>query len=222
MRVLEAGEGAGNHLENFPALFGIFHFVEFIDGLGEFYDQVGAEIIGDVGAVAGGSLLIERATLFEEFVPLGAAFASVGPIGVAAETPIGEVVFGEGASAEFFGEDALDFGQGVEPGEEFGAVGAVFEAMVEFIADGFGEAGDFSGAGFHGGEFLTADYADERGLEAGRAGRPTSPRLRRAGRRSQAVAANVAVHPDVLTRRRIAEKLTVMFSVKKRVKYFYA
>jgi len=155
--VLEAGEGAGNHLQDLPTLFGILHFVEFIDGLGEFHDQKGAEIIGDVGAVAVGSLLVEGATLFEEFVPLGAAIASVGPIGVAAEPPIGEVLFGEGASAEFFGEDALDFGQGVEPGEEFRAVGAVIEAVVEFIADEFGEAGDFSGAGFHGKSFLATD-----------------------------------------------------------------
>ena len=111
--VLETGQRARNHLQDFEALLRVFHFVEFIDGFGQFHDQEVAEVAGDVGAVGGGSFLIDRATLFEEFVPLGAAGEGVGPIGVAAASPIGEVVFGEGASMEFFGEDALDFGQGV-------------------------------------------------------------------------------------------------------------
>lgn len=150
MFVLEARQDAGNHLQDFPALRGIFHFVEFIDGLGEFDNQKGAEIAGDVLAAAAGSFLIEFATAFDEVLPLGAAIAGGGPIGVAAAAPIREVVLGEGACAEFFGEDTLDLGLGVEPGEEFGAVGAVIEAAVYFVADGFGEAGDFSGArAFH-------------------------------------------------------------------------
>ena len=87
--------------------------------------------------------------MLDKFVPLGAASAGVGPIGVAAAPPIGEVLFGERAAAEFFAEDFLDFGQGVEPGEKFGAVGAVFEAVIQFFADEFGQAGDFSDSGFH-------------------------------------------------------------------------
>jgi len=38
MPVLETGQRAGNHLENFPALFGVLHFMEFIEGFGEFRD----------------------------------------------------------------------------------------------------------------------------------------------------------------------------------------
>jgi hypothetical protein len=41
-------------------------------------------------------------------------------------------------------EGGLDFGQGVEPGEECGAVLAVVEAGVELVEDGFGEVGDFA------------------------------------------------------------------------------
>ena len=130
-------------------MFWVLHFVQFIQGFGQFHDQEAAEVSGDVGAVRAGSFFIECAALLDEFLPLGAAREGGGPFGITAAPPVGEVVLGEGASAEFFGEDALDFGQGIEPGEEFGAVGAVVEAMVEFIADEFGEAGDFSGAGFH-------------------------------------------------------------------------
>jgi len=157
MSVLKTRDGARNHLQDFPALLRIFHFVEFIDGFSQFHCQDGAKVAGDVGAVAAGSFLIERATLFDEVLPLGAAGEGVRPIGVAAATPIGEVVFGEGTSAKFFSEDVLDFGQGVKPGEEFGAVRAVFEAVVDFVADGFGEAGDFAGSGFHRMSFLTTD-----------------------------------------------------------------
>lgn len=138
MLVLEARQDAGNHLQDFPALLGIFDFVEFIDGFGQFHDQEGAEVAGDIDTVCAGSFLSERGSALEEVLPLGPAIAGGGPFGVAAAPPIAEIMFGKGASAEFFGEDALDFGQGVEPGEEFGGVGAVFEAVVEFIADEFG------------------------------------------------------------------------------------
>jgi hypothetical protein len=43
-------------------------------------------------------------------------------------------------------EDFLDLGEGVEPGEEFGGFLAIVEALVEFLADGGGEAGDFAAA----------------------------------------------------------------------------
>lgn len=102
MGVLETREGARNHLEDFPALLGIFHFVEFIDSLDEFHDQEVAEVAGDVGAVSDGSFFVERAPLFEKIVPLDAAGEGVGPIGIAAASPVGEVVFGEGASSPNF------------------------------------------------------------------------------------------------------------------------
>jgi len=99
--------------------------VEFIDGCREFGEKNGAEMAAEVSAV-----LIEREALLDEILPLCAARAGVGPFSVTAAPPIGEIVLRERASAEFFGEDALDFGQGVEPGEEFRAVRAVFEAAV--------------------------------------------------------------------------------------------
>ena len=90
-------------------------------------------------------------------MPLSATGKGVGPIGVAAASPIGEVVFGKRTSAEFFGEDALDFRQGVEPGEQFRSRGAVFEAVIQLIADEFRQASNFAGTGFHGMRFLTTD-----------------------------------------------------------------
>ena len=44
------------------------------------------------------------------------------------------------------GDDFLDFGELVEPGDEGRAQFAVFKALVELFADEFGEAGDFAGA----------------------------------------------------------------------------
>jgi hypothetical protein len=42
---------------------------------------------------------------------------------------------GDFSSAKLFGHDLLDFGLGIEPGEEVSADGALREAMIEFIAD---------------------------------------------------------------------------------------
>ena len=51
-----------------------------------------------------------------------------------------------------FGEDGLDFGEGVEPFDEIHAGFAVVEALVELVAEVVGEvvgeAGDFAGT-FH-------------------------------------------------------------------------
>ncbi len=58
---------------------------------------------------------------------------------------------GDGLVGEEVVEDLLDFGEFVEPGEDLGAGLAIAEALVEFGADGFGEAGDFAGAGAVGG-----------------------------------------------------------------------
>jgi hypothetical protein len=68
------------------------------------------------------------------------------PFAVAALTPFGEVLLGDGVALEVFAQDGFDGGLVVEPLDEVGAKFAVFEAEVEFVANGFGEAGDFTGA----------------------------------------------------------------------------
>ena len=55
-----------------------------------------------------------------------------------------EVLFGDGAAGEVGGEDALDFGEGVEPGEEARVRLGVVEAAVELLAEVAGEGSDFA------------------------------------------------------------------------------
>ncbi len=69
------------------------------------------------------------------------------PVAVAADLPVVEVGRGDGGGVEIGGQDGLDFGEGVEPVEEGGAGFVVEEALVELVADGGGETGDFAGAG---------------------------------------------------------------------------
>ena len=90
------------------------------------------EVAGVVGEVAG---------LFEGFLPED-------PVLVAAGFPFGEVLFADGVALEAFGEDLPGFGLTVEPGDEFDALFAAVEAAVELVAEGAGEAGDFTVAGF--------------------------------------------------------------------------
>jgi hypothetical protein len=68
------------------------------------------------------------------------------PVAEAASAPLGEVAGADGDALKVLLDDFLDFGEPVEPGEEFAGFLAVVEALVEFLADGGGEAGDFAGA----------------------------------------------------------------------------
>jgi len=79
-----------------------------------------------------------------------AGFPIAQPILVAAVSPFGNVVLGDGPAGEMRGEDLPDFGQLIEPGHSVFGEGAVEQELVELLADRFGEAGDFTGASFHG------------------------------------------------------------------------
>ena len=78
------------------------------------------------------------------------------PFGEAAVSPLGEILLADGFVVEESGEDFVDLREAVEPGGEKTAREVLFEAVVEFVADGTGETGDFSGSvhsvmevGFH-------------------------------------------------------------------------
>ena len=105
--------------------------------MGEAVGEVAVGEAGELGGVGG-----EFAGVFEEF--LGGK-----PVEKAAVIPFGEVLGADGDAGEVFCEDGLDFGKGVEPFDEFYAGFAVVEALVELVAEGAGETGDFAGA-FHG------------------------------------------------------------------------
>ena len=118
----------------------------------------GGEVVGE--GLAGGDGL--------EFLLVGGEVLGVGeevlfeePFLVAGVAPVGEVLFADGLGVEFFGEEGLGFGQGVEPLEGGGGFGAVGQAGVELGANVPREAGDFSGAChsvFFGLDFFTFIY----------------------------------------------------------------
>jgi hypothetical protein len=56
--------------------------------------------------------------------------------------PFGEVLGGDGSRGGFRGEERLDFGPLIEPGEQAGALLAMVDALVELIAHGAREGED--------------------------------------------------------------------------------
>ena len=132
---VEAGEEVGVE-GTFEGHFAQEDGVAGGDGVGEAIGEVAVGEAGEFGGVGG-----EFAGVFEEF--LGGE-----PVEEAAIVPFGEVLRADGDAVEVFGEDGLDFGEAVEPLDEVHAGFAVVEALVELVAEGAGEAGDFAGA-FH-------------------------------------------------------------------------
>jgi hypothetical protein len=149
---LEAGD-VGTELAE-AALAGVRVVVGVLGGEGP--DGDGGVAEGEpagefVGEEAGEGVVAEGLFVFE-VTREGEGVVAGEPVTVAAVFPLGEVGGGEGLGGEVGGEEGLDLGQGVEPVEEGGAGLVVEEAAVELVADGGGEAGDFSGAGHEGEE----------------------------------------------------------------------
>jgi hypothetical protein len=141
---LEAGDAGAEVTEAAFAGFGVGVFgVEGADGDG---GVVEGEPAGEfVGEGAGQRVVAEGFFVFE-VMGQGEGVVAGEPVAVAAVFPLGEVGRGEGLGGELGGEDGLDLGEGIEPVEEGGAGLVVEEAAVELVANGGGEAGDFSGA----------------------------------------------------------------------------
>ena len=76
---------------------------------------------------------------------LGEHFAAELPGGEAMGAPFAEVLPADGARGEFSGQDGPDRRQGVEPRQKGTGGLVVGEAVVEFVAQGFGKPGDFRG-----------------------------------------------------------------------------
>jgi hypothetical protein len=67
----------------------------------------------------------------------------------AALTPLAEVLLADGEALKFLCDDFPDFFEGVEPGEDLGGGLGAVEAVVQQVADGAWEMGDFAVAGVH-------------------------------------------------------------------------
>lgn len=147
VRVLQATEFLAESLQTFRARFGVGHGGEAFDFFGEFERELFLSERGDAAGAQGG---IALGALVGKFAQTIATFFLQQPFLKSALSPRRDVVFGDGPAGEAVREDGLHFGQRVEPRGEFPAERAVVEAVVEFVADGTGQAGDFSGSGSHG------------------------------------------------------------------------
>ena len=95
--------------------------------------QHGCEMVGQFYFRGGDQF----ARLFQRFVPHQ-------PVLVATSFPSGQVWGVDGGAIKISGQDALDFGQGVEPGEQPLAGLAIQQALVQLVADFARLTGDFS------------------------------------------------------------------------------
>ena len=145
----EAGEAEGKQAEDSQAFGRIFDFVQLIQRLGEFEDDEGRKAAGDGVVGLEGMLRSQFVDVMEQVPPMAESGAMGGPFGIAAFAPFGNVLRSDGTTAELFGEDFLDGGQGVEPGEDVKGASAVEEALIDLLADFGGQTGDFSGSCFH-------------------------------------------------------------------------
>jgi len=142
----ETGKLAGQ-LEQGGELGGIVGWAggKLLEGAAKGDGERGGEDGGE--GVVFASDFLEAGGFLADGAEPGAGLLVAEPVGVAALFPVAEVGFIDGAAAEVGGEDGLDFGEAVEPGDKGRGRLAVVEAGVELVADGLREAGDFAGAG---------------------------------------------------------------------------
>ena len=141
----EAGELVGHFADVFPAFIKGRAFTEPpLPGVGEFGGGDGGEGVDDLPGV---HICLRGSGCFGELEGEVAGFPEFDPILISAGAPFGEVLLGDAAAGVVLREDALDFGIGVEPGEEFVAGDAIVQAVVEVVAEGEREVGDFAVAG---------------------------------------------------------------------------
>ena len=106
----------------------------------------GEEAGGVGGHVMGGGFGFEVGGGFGEVLEVLQEFLAGLPFEESAAAPVAEVLGVDGVAVETLFEEGFDVRVGVEPLKERGGGGSVFETVVEFVAEGAGEAGDFSGA----------------------------------------------------------------------------
>jgi hypothetical protein len=145
--ILKLAKRLGKASQLFRTFGAIFNGRNAFEFLGEFEGEAFCEMGVEADAAFSG---IELAILNIELAQANPAVFLKQPIAKAAVTPLGDVIIGNGMPGETFGEDALDYRQGVQPGNQVATKSAVVEALVEFLADGAGKARDFSGSCSHG------------------------------------------------------------------------
>jgi hypothetical protein len=131
-----------------------------VGGVEEFQEFTGSDSGSGRGKAACASLSEVTSVLAEVFDGIDVLLLAE-PALVAALTPIGHVLFGDGLALEFGGEDFFDDGEFVEPGEDLGVAVTIEEALVDLFAEVAGEAGDFAGEGVVGGGVGVRGYVND-------------------------------------------------------------
>jgi hypothetical protein len=121
-----------------------------LQGEGQAGGQAQGQLIGKLGAGHGfaewcggrrlaqfGGVRAEAADGFQRFLLLL-------PIAVSAELPIGQIVLVDRLVVKFSRHEGYHFGQGVEPFGDLFAFCAVFEAVVDLLANGLRQPRDFT------------------------------------------------------------------------------
>ena len=141
----EAGKVIGHFADVFPAFIKGRAFTEPpLPGAGEFSGGDGGHGVDDFPGV---DVRLRGSGFFGELEGEVAGFVQLDPILITTGAPFGEVLLGDAAAGVVLREDALGFGIGIEPGEEFVAGNAVVHAVVEVVAEGEREVGDFAVTG---------------------------------------------------------------------------
>ncbi len=107
------------------------------DGIGRDADAVDEAADGEERGIGGAiverdvaGIVFEVVGFLDDLRGPSAGVLVAEPILEATLAPFAEVLFGDRASAEILEQDFLDFGEGVEPGDEFGADLAIGETVV--------------------------------------------------------------------------------------------
>lgn len=147
--VAQARERAGEQAQEFPAFFGIFRAMQMVQRLTQFDEQDGSEMAAGILSFTRVASMVQGVGGFDDFPPLLTAFAVKLPIGITGTPPIRNVLMGNGTSAKVFGENLFHFRQIIQPIGHIAAEEAIFNFVVELIADGFRQTSDFAGSCFH-------------------------------------------------------------------------
>ena len=159
--VTQAREFEGDFAELFPTFTGAFNGGQVVRVLDKFGGENAGEAFAKVFVVFLG---VDVVGALDHPTCVGLSFLVAKPIGVTTFAPLREVLLEDGLASEVSVQDAVNRGKRVEPGEDFGTLLAVLQAMVELVAELFWEPRDFAGTSFHR-IFLPQRQRERRGFE---------------------------------------------------------
>jgi hypothetical protein len=116
------------------------------DGAGGGSEMNGGPL-GDFVVEAVGQERVTEGGLIGEAVDDAECILAEAPVVVTAVLPFCEIAGSDGPAVEMFAEDCLNFGKGVQPIENGIGWLAVMEPLIDFVAEGVRETGEFAGTG---------------------------------------------------------------------------